>query len=160
MERWQPIQGFEGLYAVSDFGRVRSIRTGELKNPTITKKDPRPFVQLWKNNKPTMRRIHTLVLTAFVGPKPEGLEGCHNDGNCQNNVLSNLRWDTHIANLADKIRHGTTNRGEQCGTAKLTKVQVAAIRDDTRLQREIAADYGVLQNTISRIKSGKRWAHD
>jgi hypothetical protein len=87
------------------------------------------------------------------------MECCHNDGNPNNNHLSNLRWDTSKNNHADKVRHGTTNRGERCGTAKLTQSQVDEIRQDNRLQRLIAADYGVHQNTISRIKNGKRWTH-
>ena len=98
-------------------------------------------------------------MEAFVGLRPQGMECCHNDGNPQNNHLSNLRWDTSKNNHADKVKHGTTNRGEQCGTAKLTLEQVRAIRQDDRLQRIIAAEYGVRDNTISRIKSGKRWAH-
>jgi hypothetical protein len=99
-------------------------------------------------------------MEAFVGIRPQGMECCHNDGNPQNNHWSNLRWDTPKNNHADKVKHGTTNRGEQCGTAKLTLEQVRAIRQDTRLQRIIAAEYGVKDNTISRIKSFKRWAHD
>ena len=159
MERWLPVLGFEGLYEVSDLGRVRNAK-GRLKRPTIPEADPRPFVLLWRDNKPKMLRIHTVVLSAFVGPKPEGMEGCHYDGNCQNNRLGNLRWDTPKGNHADKGRHGTTNRGERCGNAKLSKEQVAAIREDNRLQREIAADYGIRQNTVSRIKSKVRWAYD
>jgi predicted secreted protein len=99
------------------------------------------------------------VLTAFVGPRPKGLQCCHNDGNPWNNKLENLRWDTAQSNQRDRAKHGTSNRGERCASAKLTETQVAAIRADARLQREIAADYGVKENTISRIKSGKRWAH-
>ncbi len=160
MENWLPIPDFEGIYEVSDLGRIRSVKSGKIKQATILKTDPRPFVLLWKHNKPKMIRVHTAVLSAFVGRKPTGMEGCHNDGNCQNNVLGNLRWDTPKANHADKIRHGTTNRGERCGTAKLTSAQVAAIRADSRLQRIIAEEYGVRQSAISRIKSGTRWTYD
>jgi hypothetical protein len=51
-------------------------------------------------------RIHTLVLEAFAGPRPEGMEGCHNDGNPTNNHIDNLRWDTRSANNQDTLRHG------------------------------------------------------
>ena len=160
MEEWRDVVGFEGLYKVSNFGRIQTVKTGKIKEQTISKADNRPYLSLWKNNKIKVCRPHKLVMEAFVSLRPEGLECCHNDGNPQNNHLSNLRWDTPKNNHADKVKHGTTNRGEQCGTAKLTLEQVRAIRQDTRLQRIIAAEYGVKDNTISRIKSFKRWAHD
>lgn len=47
------------------------------------------------------------MLTAFVGPCPDGMEGCHNDGDPHNNRLDNLRWDTRANNARDAIRHGT-----------------------------------------------------
>ena len=160
MEEWRDVVGFEGLYKVSNFGRIQTVKTGKIKEQTISKTDNRPYLSLWKNNKIKVCRPHKLVMEAFVSLRPEGLECCHNDGNPQNNHWSNLRWDTPKNNHADKIKHGTTNRGEQCGTAKLTLEQVRAIRQDNRLQRIIAAEYGVKDNTISRIKSFKRWAHD
>lgn len=174
MEEWRDVVGFEGLYQVSNFGRVRSVTTKEIqisfdlvrsekihkiKKQTIDKVFNRPFLSLWKNNKPKICRPHKLVMEAFVSIRPQGMECCHNDGNPQNNHLSNLRWDTPKSNQADRVKHGTTNRGEQCGKAKLTLEQVKFIRQDTRLQRIIAAEYGVKQNTISRIKSGTRWTH-
>src|SRR5262245_39281520 len=46
------------------------------------------------------RAVHCLVLEAFVGPCPPGMEACHfPDSNRANNNLSNLRWDTHIENI-------------------------------------------------------------
>ena len=159
MEQWLDVVGFEGIYQVSNFGRIRSVKTGKIKEQTVQDNDNRPYLGLWKNNKQKICRPHKLVMEAFVGIRPQGMECCHNDGNPQNNHLSNLRWDTSKNNHADKVKHGTTNRGEQCGTAKLTLEQVRAIRQDDRLQRIIAAEYGVRDNTISRIKSGKRWTH-
>jgi hypothetical protein len=160
MEIWKPVVGFEGIYEVSNHGQIRSLKTGKIKKITIDKSTNRPFLNLWKNNKQFVVRVHKLVLEAFVGKCPKGLECCHNDGNSFNNHIDNLRWDTHQSNIHDRIKHGTSNRGERCGTAKLTLEQVRAIRKDTRLQKEIAAQYGVNQNTISRIKNGIRWKHD
>ena len=159
MEQWLPVVGFESFYEVSDHGNVRSIKSGRIKAYTIDKTNGRPFMGLWKQNKIKIVRPHTLVLSAFVGPRPYRLECCHNDGNHFNNHLENLRWDTAKSNQQDRAKHGTSNRGEQCAAAKLTETQVRAIRADTRVQRLIAAEYGVRDNTISRIKSGKRWAH-
>lgn len=159
MEEWKDVVGFEGLYEVSNHGNIRSFETKKLKKISFCKKENRPFVNLWKNNKQKIMKPHRMVLEAFVGECPNGMEGCHNDGNSQNNNISNLRWDTHSNNILDRVKHGTSNRGERCGTAKLTLEQVNAIRIDTRLQKEIAKEYGVQQNTISRIKSGVRWQH-
>jgi hypothetical protein len=159
MEIWLPIVGYESLYEVSNEGQIRNIRTGKLKVFTNDKQKRRPFVGLWRNNKICVIYPHKAVLEAFVSARPKGMEACHNDGNPFNNRLDNLRWDTPRNNQLDRIKHGTSNRGERCATAKLTETQVCAILADTRLQKEIAADYGVRQNTISRIKSGSRWNH-
>lgn len=159
IETWKPVFGFEGLYEVSDHGQVRTVKTGHMKVPTPHPKDGRLNVLLWKGNKCKLMKVHRLVLFAFVGAPPEKHECCHNDGNPKNNHLSNLRWDTAAANQADRVKHGTSNRGERCAAAKLTTEQVIAIRADSRLQRIIAAEYGVRESAISRIKAGKRWAH-
>jgi len=137
METWKDVVGYEGLYEVSDAGRIRNTRTGKIKTYTHNRQKRRPF----------------------VGPRPPRMEACHNNGDPFDNRLKNLRWDTTRNNQLDRIKHGTSNRGEQCAAAKLTEAQVLVIRADTRLQREIAAEYGVRENTISRIKSGKRWGH-
>lgn len=159
METWKDVVGFEGLYEVSNYGNVRKSSNKRIKQPTKDKESGRPFILLWKNNKAKAVRIHRLVLFAFIGPNPDKYECCHNDGNPWNNHLSNLRWDTAKANQADRVKHGTSNRGERCAAAKLTEEQAKAIILDTRKQNIIADEYGVKQNTISRIKSGKRWGH-
>ena len=159
MENWKNVVDFEGIYEVSDFGNIRSTKTKQLKKITVDTHG-RPYLGLWKNNKQKIVKPHKLVLEAFVGKAPKGMECCHNDGNQQNNKLDNLRWDTPKNNHADKLKHGTSNTGERCNWAKLTKAQVIAIRADTRTQKEIAAEYGVQQSQISRIKNGIRWIHD
>jgi hypothetical protein len=160
MEEWRDVVGFESIYEVSSHGNVRSVKSGKFKKITADKTTNRPFLNLWKNNKQNVVRVHKLVLEAFVGQCPEGLECCHNDGDSFNNHIGNLRWDTHTSNIHDRIKHGTSNRGERCGTAKLTLEQVRAIRKDDRLQRIIAKEYGIAESMISRIKSGVRWQHD
>lgn len=71
------------------------------------RKDGRLSVVLNREGRRRTRLIHQLVLEAFVGPRPNGMEGCHNDGICTNNVWTNLRWDTRAGNAADTKRHGT-----------------------------------------------------
>jgi hypothetical protein len=65
--------------------------------------------------------IAHLILNAFVGPCPEGMECCHWDDNRLNNTLSNIRWDTHSGNMQDRSRNGYNPAiGEDHGNAKLT----------------------------------------
>lgn len=111
----------------------------------------------------TCRLVHHLVLEAFVGPCPEGMECCHNDGDNSNNRLGNLRWDTKRSNESDKSKHGTNNQGERHGMSKFTADIVRAIRADyaTGLysQSELAKKNRCGQMQISRIVTRKQWAH-
>lgn len=118
-EEWRPVVGYEGCYEVSDRGRVKSLtrlvpskagstRTSPgrlLATPPTKGGGGYPRVSLGSNT--NTRFVHLLVLEAFVGPRPEGMEGCHNDGNPANNRLDNLRWDTHSSNISDAVQHGT-----------------------------------------------------
>jgi hypothetical protein len=102
-----------------------------------------------------------LILEAFAGPRPAGMQCCHNDGDCQNDAADNLRWDTRDANIADSIRHGSM-RGERNGRAKLNEEQVREIR---RLlaaglpRKQVAARFGVGWHVISFIHNGLTWKH-
>lgn len=67
-----------------------------------------PMVTLCQGGKQGNHHVHTIVLEAFVGPCPPGMEACHDPDRTRTNCLpSNLRWDTRKANHADKRKHGT-----------------------------------------------------
>jgi hypothetical protein len=118
IESWRPVVGYEGLYEVSDQGTVRSL------DRVVIRSDGRrrtcPGVQLKQAVRPDghaqlnlsrcgryrTRRTHQLVIEAFVGPCPDGMEVCHNDGDPLNNHLGNLRYDTQSENARDVVRHG------------------------------------------------------
>jgi len=159
VEQWRDVVGFEGLYQVSDLGNVRNARTGHIKKPHLNVRLNRPQICLSKFDKVTTIYPHKLVMEAFVGKRPEGMECCHADGNPWNNELSNLRWDSRTNNSQDKFKHGTQKMGEKHPMSKLTVEKVLAIRQDNRLHRIIAVEYGVSQPTISEIKSRKSWVH-
>lgn len=119
MERWKPVVGYEGMYEVSDLGRVRSLARKSKRgnhfltiNETILKPYRIPpgnylSVSLSKNGVLERFRIHRLVLAAFHGPCPNGMVGCHNNGIIDDLRASNLRWDTKSANALDSVAHGT-----------------------------------------------------
>jgi hypothetical protein len=71
------------------------------------------YVNLKRVGSQSQRAVHRLVLEAFVGPCPPGMEGCHNDGDQLNNRLDNLRWDTPSNNKLDSVRHGTHAEARQ-----------------------------------------------
>lgn len=117
-ENWLPVVGFEGVYEVSDRGKVRSV----------SRVDPHPrLIHVRRIGKPRqlseMRNgylrvtlshlgrsiqvsVHRVVLEAFVGPCPAGMEACHANGVRNDNHLENLRWDTKLSNAADRTKHG------------------------------------------------------
>lgn len=120
-ERWRDIFGYEGLYKVSDWGRVRSLDRivrhkrfgtmrvkGRILRLALSGSYSKYLsVNLYKAGVQTTTRVHRLVAAAFLGPCPDGMEVCHNDGNSVNNIISNLRYDTRANNCLDRRREGT-----------------------------------------------------
>lgn len=110
-EVWKDIAGYEGKYVISSNGRIKSFTAkskGALMSPSSGMRG-RLCVNLRLNGKRKFCYVHRLVLETFVGPCPEGMECCHNDGNHLNNTLSNLRWDTKSSNILDQVQHGVHN---------------------------------------------------
>lgn len=179
-EEWRAVNGYPG-YEVSSLGSVRSVRKCGRARDRFGNKPKHLKALVLPNGYSTVRLpigkkerpgryaitkyktyyLHRLVLEHFVGPCPAGMEGCHNDGNKSNNSVTNLRWDTPANNTADKNRHGTMQRGEQNGQAKLTTDQVRQIRSlrPTHTLLELAKMFGVVDQTISKICRGEAWRH-
>lgn len=119
-------------------------------------------VGLSQNNKRKTYAIHVLVLEAFCGPRPPGLFACHRDGNKTNNHVSNLYWGTPKQNTADRIAHGTDQRGEKNHNAKMNDEMVKEIwrlKADNIKQRTIAARLGITEFDVNRIVRRKAWKH-
>lgn len=150
------------LYAVSRSGLIYGPRMRILKYETD--KDGYQKVGLLpaRRQKQKHRLVHRVVLETYVGPCPEGLVGCHNDGNILNNHIDNLRWDTHSANHMDKHEHGTIVNGSNHHFAKLNEDDVRAIWKRLKTGeslRSLASDYSVTGGAISHIKSRRNWWH-
>lgn len=112
-EEWRPIPGYEGSYEVSDRGKVRSARGAQRILKPWMQKGGYPTVQLRRNGQSKKSGVHSLVLEAFIGPRPAGMDGCHNDGDPLNNTPSNLRWGSRSDNMHDAVAHGTHNHARK-----------------------------------------------
>lgn len=164
METWKPIDGTNGACEVSDFGRIRSYRKKNGKpcdSPRIVEphRNREGYCMVNINKKATV--VHRLVAYAFLGPRPPGLEICHNDDNKENNSASNLRYDTHEANLRDRDRNNKTVRGEKSGRAilSLEKVkEIASLVASGASKYAIAKRYSVTTGAIYGIAKGHTWS--
>lgn len=104
VEKWKAIEGYEGLYEVSNLGTIKNLKKNSFKMPYITKQGYFR-VELWKNNEGKKYFVHRLVAEAFI-PKIEGkTQVNHIDENKLNNCVKNLEWCTQLENH----RHGTIN---------------------------------------------------
>lgn len=111
-ERWVPVVGYEGLYEVSDEGRVRSLARNGTRG-CILKHDIHvagyPGVRLSRDNRKKHFTVHSLVARAFLGPRLPGMECRHLNGIPGDCRLENLMWGTSAQNSQDMILHGRTN---------------------------------------------------
>lgn len=170
-ERWLPVVGWEGLYEVSDLGRVRSLprrvprrHTGyyDVRGGFLTLHRHRRggylLAALTVDDMTTKQMVHRLVLEAFVGPCPDGQECRHMDGDPTNNTVGNLRWGTTAENADDRVRHGRY-RGEANHATKLSAADVErafSLRDQGWSQARIGAELGVHQTRIGQILRAPR----
>ncbi len=187
VEVWADVLGYEGLYKVSNFGRVKSLARRVYKKDGSLHYTQRERVlkyQVSTNGYPMVNLtsgisgifcIHYLVLITFVGPKPDDYQCRHLDGVRTNNLVNNLLWGTVQENADDRKKHGTNvgnrgrtrgmhyNCGELGGKSKLKNEDVFAIRqmyrDGVRNLAMIARIYGVTRPSIADIVAGKKWRH-
>lgn len=175
-EQWKPVVGFEGLYEVSDMGRVRSLDRyirhpkGGLAHIAGCVLTLRPGtststylrIGLCKNGVKSQHSVHRLVAMAFL-PNPENKPQVnHKEKPKTDNRVSNLEWATRPEDDAHKTANGWDTPGAKNGMAKLTEAQVIEIRN-LRKQgwplQELATRYGVDQSNISAIVLRKSWYH-
>lgn len=174
-ETWRCAVGFPG-YEVSTWGRVKSIprvvggRDGKFRrvrggvlSPWLSSK--RPMVALRNcGNRSMSVYVHCLVLRAFVGPRPEGLQCCHYDDMPANNRLENLRWDTAKSNVGDAIRNGKSKRshpGESNPSSFRSRKEIRKIRElfasRKYTQMQLSVMFDIPQPVVSRIVRGSVW---
>ncbi len=152
-EEFKDIENYEGLYKISNFGRVYSVKSGKFLKPQ-KHKDNYLLVNLYKNEKMKTYKIHRLVAQAFI-PNPLNLPQInHKDENKANNNVSNLEW----CNSKYNINYGT--RTEKV-TEKLSKPVLQFTKDGELVAeypstQEAARQTGIVQNNISSCCLGSR----
>lgn len=165
------IEGFPG-YEVTDDGEVwscwgRGQQRGKAGNPWRIlkfriKKRVYHGVVLYRDKASFPREVHRLVLEAFVGPCPQGMECCHNNGIPGDNRLENLRWDTRKANHGDQKRMGTRIAGSRHPAAILNEENVKEIRkrrSDGERPCDLAREFRVSPKTICSVVKLNTWRH-
>jgi len=163
------VPGYEGLYDVSDRGRIRSYFRGRHLCPRpqrvlVFNVSPNGYVYVSLSNRGAQHNftVHRVVLTAFVGRRPSGMECRHFDGDKTNNRLSNLRWGKSADNYQDKVRHGTASISQRNLQRTLTPAQVVKVRSmlsGSLSHSKIGARFGVTKSAISKIARGVNWAN-
>jgi len=169
---WKAVTRYEGIYEVSECGCVRSLDrqifpkagpTYWLKGVVHKQcKNRRGYfkLSLFKNNKEKTFETHRLVMMAFVGPCPEGMEIRHLDGTRDNNHVDNLTYGTLSENQQDRKTHGTACLGENSPVSKLTDVQCHEIVDQYATgkytMREVGTQFGVTAGNVCRVVNGQR----
>jgi hypothetical protein len=174
-EVWKDVVGYEGLYEVSNYGRVKSLRKKIVKStgaevwfPTIILTPVMRYmykaVNIYKNKKATMFSIHRLVAKAFI-ENPTNLKIVnHKDLDKFNNRLFNLEWCTPLENTRHAIRNNAgaaPPQGEKNGQSILTEANVHVIKNSRyKIKRkDLAKMFNVSIKHIDRVRCGERWGH-
>jgi hypothetical protein len=167
-ETWKDIQGYEGLYQVSDLGKVKSTKFGRVKILKL-KKDKRGYyrARLWKDNVLKTYSTARLVATNFI-PNPENKATVnHIDGIKTNNCVTNLEWNTSSENQLHAYKTGLRfpydHKGEAHPNAKLDNEKVECIRflwNTGRISKTaIAKIYKVSPRNIYGVINRRLWNH-
>lgn len=161
MENWKSIKGYEGLYEISDLGRIKSYKR---KNVIILVQENNArydLIYLCKGKTKKRFLIHRLVAEAFIPNNENKLEVNHIDGKRKNNCAYNLEWCTRSENAIHSYANGLQKVvfGDESHYHKLTEKQVLEIRSigKTMYQKDIAKMYNVDASNISNILSRKIW---
>jgi DNA-binding CsgD family transcriptional regulator len=168
METWKDVDGYEGLYQVSNMGNVKTLarlhrvdrpytKKERLMNPPTNSTGYRQAT-LYKDKKGVIHSVHKLVATAFLERHPHHQVVNHKDGIKTNNTVENLEWCTYGQNQSHAIRTGLIRiyRGENHYASKLTDAQrqeIVVLRSKGMKQREIAEIYGIKQQSVSKVLS-------
>lgn len=175
LENWLSVVGYEGLYEVSDHGRVRSL--DRLVPVAASRMNPTGGVRRAKGRilRPGMSSngyltaviggqsmlVQHLVAAAFIGPRPDGHLVLHGDGVRSNNAVGNLRYGTRVDNAEDMVSHGTRIIGAQHAAAKFCDFTAGVVRalKGHFPQSDLAMLFTASPAAIQAIHDGRTWRH-
>ena len=159
-EQWRDIEGYEGRYQVSNYGRVKSFKR---KNAKILKPlfQPSGYMFICFSEKNNVQRfyIHILVARSFLSNPEHKPEVNHIDGHTFNCCTDNLEWVTPSENAIHAFKIGLRKLNEEHANAKLTNEQVKQIRENTGhlTISQLAEKFGINNSTIERAQLGKTY---
>lgn len=171
-ERWKDIDGYDGIYQVSDFGRIKSFFSGvnklhgKLLKPNIGDRGY-SYIMLYKGDKKANLLLHRLVAIAFM-PNPENKPEINHIGknsfgliDKSYNEFYNLEWSTRKENEEHATKNGLKRyaKGEASGAAKLKESDVLFIRSSKLPKKELAVLFNISRNYINAIMNGRSWKH-
>ena len=176
-EKWRDVKGYEGLYKVSDTGKIRSVgrykqagnqyrsfsywvRGRELR--FSTDKDGYSITSLTKDGVKKNFKVHRIVAEAFIPNEESKPLINHKDSDRANNSLYNLEWCTAKENAVHASEEGNLTKGEQHSKSSLTQTECGFIEywlDLGFSPKEIGGVFNVSRSLISQIKLNKHWSN-
>jgi len=169
-EEWRDIEGYEGIYQVSNLGRIKALERVVVVPERILKNVSSGTgyaqINLIRDKKRKICLIHRLVAQAFI-PNPDNKSDVnHKKGIKHDNRVSELEWATESENMihAHRVLGKKSNlkpkKGSSNGNSSLTFTQIEEIKALLAMgtsQRSIAKHYKVTQATICNINRGRTW---
>lgn len=161
----RPIPGHNSDYLAGDDGNIYSLKSGSPVKLKSSFDGSGKYLKVWAypdNRLRVSRSVHTLILLAFHGQKPDPkATASHLNGDGADNRPSNLTWEDHADNLARKNDHGTHDRGfnntRSCITPDLLSEIRSLLDKGEMTQQQIADRVGISRTMVSRIKTGKKY---
>lgn len=178
-EVWRNIRGYEGIYQVSNLGRIKSLERFFIKNrrgggnrmavhqPEKIRfpshdKDGYLKISFWSNGIATYNTVHRVVAIYFLNNDNGYPQVLHKDDNPNNPRWDNLEWGTQSKNIQDAANKGRGFRGDKNGMAKLKNEDVPEIRKLISKGfsfNKIASLYNVSKSTIKSIRNKRNWTY-
>lgn len=173
-EIWMPINGYEGIYEISNYGNIRSLDrrkrhsnigfTSICKGQTLKPKTHANGyyeVSLCKNGKSKFKLIHRLVAQSFIENPENKPQVNHKNGNKKDNHINNLEWVTQKGNAEHAVKIGLYGNGERMYNHILSEKDVLEIRKlyPENTLSQLSNSYKVSITTIHYIVTRRAWKH-